>query len=71
MGNFPIMQVYIAGRTFRQSALCDCGWSGTSHWSRGSAMVDAGIHAAQTGHLPVSAPLLHSEDSRILALQAS
>jgi len=34
-------------------------------------MVDAGIHAAQTGHLPVSAPLLHSEDSRILALQAS
>ncbi len=65
------MQVYIAGRTFRQTALCDCGWGGTSPWSDGSAMFDAGIHAAQPGHLPESEPLLARKDFRVLALRAS
>ncbi len=34
-------------------------------------MVDAGIHAAQTGHLPESEPLLARNDSAVLVLQAS
>ncbi len=65
------MQVYIAGRSFRQTAQCDCGWSGAGRWTRGSANVDAGMHAAQTGHLPVSASMMAIPASPALALQAS
>lgn len=66
------MQVYIAGSNFRQTAQCDCGWHGAARWTRGSANVDAGIHAAQSGHLPMSEQLLgSSNESPVLVLQAS
>ncbi len=71
MGNFSIMQVYIAGRSFRQIAHCDCGWSGADRWTRGSANLDAGIHAAQTGHLPVPLSPRSIPASPALVLQAS
>lgn len=31
---------------------CECGWQGNRRWFRGSAVVDAGVHAAQQGHFP-------------------
>ncbi len=65
------MQVYIAGSTFRQTAQCDCGWNGAVRLTRGSAHVDAGIHAAQSGHMPMSEPLRGRKDSPVLVLQAS
>ena len=71
MSSFPNMQVYIDGRTFRQTAQCDCGWTSAVRWTRGSASVDAGIHTAQTGHGLVSAPLVGIPDARVLVLQAS
>ena len=63
------MQVYVAGSNFRRIALCDCGWSGVSRWTRGSAEVDAAIHAARTGHFPTSMPM-HSNDFPAALLRA-
>lgn len=64
------MQVYVAGRTFRFHAQCECGFSGARRWSRASAVLDVGRHAAQTGHHPVTVPFLTGRTSQP-ALQAS
>lgn len=63
------MQVFIDGPTFRRTAHCECGWNGTSHVLRASAVVDAGMHAAQTGHIQVAAPVQSAEP--VVVLRAS
>jgi len=63
------MQVYIDGSTFRRTAHCDCGWTGSSHVLRASAVVDAGMHAAQTGHIQVAAATHNAEP--VVVLRAS
>lgn len=69
MGNFDNMQVYIEGKAFRRTAHCECGWHATPRFSRASAVVDAGIHAAQTGHIQAAAPVQHS--APVVVLKAS
>jgi hypothetical protein len=43
--------VYRASR-WRRRAACTCGWSGARRFLRGSAVVDALLHAAGSGHEP-------------------
>ena len=43
--------------------------TGTRHILRASAVVDAGIHAAQTGHIPAATPVQIAEP--VLVLKAS
>lgn len=69
VGNFDAMQVYIEGPAFRRTAHCECGWNATPRWLRASAVVDAGIHAAQTGHVQVAAPVQSAEP--VVVLRAS
>jgi len=71
MGTFQTMQVFVAGRTFRHYAQCECGWHGGNRLTRASAVLDVGQHGAQTGHLPVSVPFMTREATPALALQAS
>jgi len=59
------MQVSIAGHRFRRTATCDCGWHGKSHWLRGSAVVEAGTHAAQSGHMPMPAYVVRCRPSNV------
>jgi len=63
------MQVFIEGRAFHRTAHCECGWNATPRWLRASAVVDAGLHAAQTGHIQVAAPVLSAEP--VVVLRAS
>ncbi|BBY78749.1 hypothetical protein MPRF_56480 [Mycolicibacterium parafortuitum] len=63
------MQVYIDGKAFRRTAHCECGWNGTPRLTRSSAVVDAGIHAAQTGHIQAAAPVQHT--APVVVLRAS
>jgi hypothetical protein len=65
------MQLSVTGRPFRRIAACECGWSGTKHWFRGSALVEAGIHAHQAGHAPKPEVLLVSDVSPVVVLEAS
>ena len=69
MGTFGNMQVYIDGKAFRRTAHCECGWNGTPRVMRSSAVVDAGIHAAQTGHIQAAAPVHHA--APVVVLRAS
>ncbi|WP_099020377.1 hypothetical protein [Mycolicibacterium palauense] len=64
------MQINVTGRPLRRSAECECGWTGKAHWLRASAVVDAGMHAAESGHLPVVEYTL-SMEPREAVLQAS
>lgn len=64
------MQVYIDGSAFRRTAHCDCGWNGTPRWFRASAVVDAGVHAAETGHIQAAAPALVPAEP-LIVLRAS
>ncbi|TBH32318.1 hypothetical protein DIQ79_24880 [Mycolicibacterium smegmatis] len=61
-GSLPRVQVYVVSSQLRSQAVCDCGWSGQRRWLRGSAVMDASLHAGQTGHLPTSTPM--PEDGR-------
>ncbi|MFB1295240.1 hypothetical protein ACAG24_006990 [Mycobacterium sp. pW049] len=63
------MQVYIEGKAFRRTAHCECGWHATPRIARGSAVVDAGIHAAQTGHIQAAAPVQNT--APVIVLKAS
>jgi len=64
------MQVYIEGPAFRRTAQCECGWHGIPRRMRASAVVDAGIHAAETGHIQTPVAAL-STDAPVLVLKAS
>ena len=64
------MQEYIEGPAFRRTAQCECGWHGTPRRMRASAVVDAGIHAAQTGHIQTPVPALSSA-APVVVLKAS
>jgi len=46
------MEAFVTDHTFRHRAQCECGWQGKMRWLRASAVVDAGLHAAQTNHFP-------------------
>ncbi|WP_041311186.1 hypothetical protein [Mycobacterium sp. JS623] len=46
-----VAAVYRASR-WRRRAACTCGWSGARHFLRGTAVVDALVHAADSGHEP-------------------
>lgn len=48
------MQTYLETSAMRKQALCDCGWHGKARWTRSSAVLDAGEHAAASGHLLTS-----------------
>lgn len=63
------MQTYIDGSAFRRTAHCDCGWNGTPRWMRASAVVDAGMHAAETGHIAGAVPVPTAEP--LVVLRAS
>jgi hypothetical protein len=43
--------VFRASR-WRRRAACTCGWTGARRFLRGSAVVDALVHAADSGHEP-------------------
>lgn len=45
------MHVHLEQPGLRTQALCDCGWQGKQRWTRASAVLDAGGHAAASGHL--------------------
>ncbi len=45
------MQVYLDMSSARKRAMCECGWHGKPRWTRSSAVLDAGEHAAASGHL--------------------
>ncbi len=45
------MHVHLEQPGLRTQALCDCGWQGKQRWTRASAVLDAGGHAAESGHL--------------------
>jgi hypothetical protein len=63
------MQVFIEGKAFRRTAHCECGWNATPRFMRASAVVDAGMHAAQTGHIQAGSPVQAVEP--VLVLRAS
>lgn len=44
------MRVHLEHLGMHKQALCDCGWQGKRRWSRASAVLDAGGHAAGSGH---------------------
>ncbi|ORV92505.1 hypothetical protein AWC12_02730 [Mycolicibacterium iranicum] len=44
------MPTYIDSDAFRHTARCDCGWNGIRRWSRGSAELDAALHAVSPDH---------------------
>jgi len=69
VGTVLDMQVFIDGKAFRRTAQCECGWHASPRWSRASAVVEAGIHAAQTGHIQVAAPVQSAQP--VLVLKAS
>lgn len=69
VGTVRDMQVYIEGPAFRRTARCECGWNATPRWLRASAVVDAGMHAAQTGHVQTAAAVQSAEP--IVVLRAS
>jgi hypothetical protein len=50
-------------RTGRNQAQCGCGWRGRRRLFRGSAVVDALMHCADTGHEPAGAPAMYNEQS--------
>ncbi|EJZ11360.1 hypothetical protein MVAC_06387 [Mycolicibacterium vaccae ATCC 25954] len=69
MGTFEDMQVYIEGPAFRRTAQCECGWHATPRRLRASAVVDAGMHAAQTGHVQAGSAVQSVEP--VVVLRAS
>lgn len=43
----------VSGAFLNRRGQCACGWSGKRRLFHGSAVVDVGLHCAQTGHTPV------------------
>src|SRR5437588_3879543 len=46
-----LVTVYRASR-WRRHGVCTCGWSGARRFLRGGAVVDALVHAGDSGHEP-------------------
>ena len=52
------MRFRVTAATLRNQASCECGWTGKRRWFRGSAVSDAYIHGAHSGHLPADATVI-------------
>jgi hypothetical protein len=62
--------VYRACRWRRQGA-CTCGWSGARRFLRGWAVVDALVHAGNSGHEPALRLVVDTTTAQHLALVPS
>jgi hypothetical protein len=55
----------------RNQASCECGWMGKHRWFRGSAVSDAYLHGAHTGHIPANTAIIVDGDTGVMLRDVS